>query len=82
MLVVLKIPIVYLGVVVLWAIRAEPSSNDGPETVHAFVPLTPCGWDESRRRRRSSRPAGRRPNNGARRRPIRLVRRPHIGVSA
>ena len=51
MLVVLKIPVVYLGIVVWWAIRAEPSPEDGPDEVRALVPLTPCGWDEWRRRR-------------------------------
>ena len=60
MLVILKIPLVYLGVVVWWAIRAEPQPDEGRETDHAFVPLTPCGWDDWRRRR-SSRLAGRRP---------------------
>jgi hypothetical protein len=60
MLVVLKIPLVYLGVVVWWAIRAEPSTDDGPDAVGALVPLTPCGWDEWRRRR-SARLVGRRP---------------------
>ena len=73
MLVVLKIPIVYLCAVVLWAIRAEPRSDEGPETVHALVPLIPCGWDESQRRR-SSRRRGRSP--------IRPTQRPRVGVSA
>ena len=60
MLVVLKIPVVYLGIVVWWAIRAEPTPEDGPDEVRALVPLTPCGWDEWRRRR-SARLLGRRP---------------------
>lgn len=60
MLVVLKIPLVYLGIVVWWAIRAEPSTEDGSDEVGALVPLTPCGWDEWRRRR-SARLVGRRP---------------------
>lgn len=50
MLVVLKIPLVYLGAVIWWAIRAEPSAIDGPEEVGVLAPLTPCGWDEWRRR--------------------------------
>jgi hypothetical protein len=51
MLVVLKLPMVYLAIVVWWAIRAEPRADDGAEPIRAFVPLTPCGWDEWRRRR-------------------------------
>ena len=52
LLVILKIPMVYLAVVVWWAIRAEPRpSGGGSETESAFVPLTPCGWDEWKRRR-------------------------------
>src|SRR5262245_22231213 len=46
MLVVLKIPMVYLGAVVWWAIRAEPRAGDGADGgdgAPAFVPLTPCG---------------------------------------
>jgi len=58
MLVVLKIPLVYLGAVIWWAIRAEPSATDGPEEVGVLAPLTPCGWDEWRRRR-SPRPGHR-----------------------
>jgi hypothetical protein len=67
MLVVLKIPMVYLAVVVWWAIRAEPASGIEDEPPSAFVPLVPCGWNEWRRRavvaRRSlrPRPAGGRP---------------------
>jgi hypothetical protein len=78
MLVVLKIPMVYLAVVVWWAIRAEPRSGDGSEPVHAFVPLTPCDWGESRRRR-SGRLAGPRrggPRGG------RPVPRRRVGVHA
>ena len=61
MLVVLKIPMIYLAVVVWWAIRPEPVPGAGEETVRAFVPLTPCGWDDSRRRGRGGLPT-RRPN--------------------
>jgi hypothetical protein len=56
MLVVLKIPMVYLAAVVWWAIRAEPTAGDGGEPVKVFVPLTPCGWNEWQRRRFSRRP--------------------------
>ena len=55
MLVVLKIPLVYLCAVVWWAIRAEPVTGDGGETADVLVPLTPCGWDDWKRRRRSPR---------------------------
>ena len=51
MLVVLKIPLVYLGIVVWWAIHAEPEPAHGGDEVGVLAPLTPCGWNESRRRR-------------------------------
>jgi hypothetical protein len=54
MLLVLKIPLVYLGLVVWWAIRAEPEAGDGHEPVRSLVPLAPCGWDEWRQRPRLS----------------------------
>jgi hypothetical protein len=78
MLVVLKIPMIYLAVVVWWAIRAEPVQSDGSEPVRAFVPLTPCDWDE----RRSRRPARLRPSRrptGPRGRP---APRPRVGAHA
>jgi hypothetical protein len=46
MLLILKIPLVYLGVVIWWAVRAEPTPDDGRDTASALVPLTPCGWDD------------------------------------
>jgi hypothetical protein len=59
MLLVLKIPMVYLAVVVWWAIRAEPHPGGGEaDEARAFVPLTPCGWEDWKRRRITS---GRRP---------------------
>ena len=51
MLVVLKIPMVYLAVVVWWAVRAEPAPAGGGEDVSVFAPLTPCGWEDWKRRR-------------------------------
>ena len=65
MLLVLKIPMIYLAVVVLWAVRAEPEAPgaDGDET-GVLVPLAPCGWTDWKRRRvrhvgwRPIRPAG------------------------
>jgi hypothetical protein len=50
LLVILKIPLVYLCAVVWWAIRAEPTAGDGQEPVRSLVPLTPCGWDDWRKR--------------------------------
>jgi hypothetical protein len=77
LLLVLKIPMIYLAVVVWWAIRAEPTPGDGREPVHALVPLTPCGWDDWRRRR---------PRRGAGLRPLtphtRPVRRRRAPVPA
>lgn len=69
MLVVLKIPVVYLSVVVWWAIRAEPAPEGGAaDEPGSLVPLTPCGWDEWRARRARRRRAARRPT-----RPVRPV---------
>jgi hypothetical protein len=79
MLVVLKIPMLYLAAVVWWAIRAEPHPGRGSEAARAFVPLTPCGWDEWRRRHSSSgRPLRPRPHGPG----MRPARRPGVGVSA
>ncbi len=74
MLVILKIPMVYLGVVVWWAIRAEPQPGGGSEPARAFVPLTPCGWDDWRRRRSSSRRPLRPIPHGPGMRPVRRSR--------
>ncbi len=49
MLVILKIPIVYLCVVVWWAIKAEPLPPDLPEP--AVVPDTPPPGGSSQRQR-------------------------------
>jgi hypothetical protein len=53
MLVVLKIPMIYLGAVVWWAVRADPDVRGGGDEVRVVVPLDPCGWDEWKRRRPS-----------------------------
>jgi hypothetical protein len=79
MLVVLKIPVVYLSIVVWWAIRAEPAPEGGPDESHALVPLTPCGWDDWRRRR-ARRYSGRRPIRPVH--PIRPPARAFAGASA
>ena len=79
MLVILKIPMVYLAVVVWWAIRAEPHpGGGGSETARAFVPLTPCGWDEWKRRRTLSRRPRRPSPHG---RGVRPVRRSRVGAA-
>jgi hypothetical protein len=51
MLLILKIPVVYLSVVVWWAVRAEPEHGVGGDELGVLAPLTPCGWDDWRRRR-------------------------------
>jgi hypothetical protein len=51
MLVVLKIPMVYLAIVVWWAVRAEPEATDGGDEVRVLAPLTPCGWNDWKRTR-------------------------------
>lgn len=54
MLLVLKIPLVYLAAVVWWAIRAEPSAEEyGSDG--GLVSLTPCGWDDWKRGRNGGR---------------------------
>jgi len=75
MLVLLKIPLVYLCMVVWWAIRAEP--RDEQPTVPVRVTDTPDGDAPVHRRRtppRGGRPDGRR--RGARA-PYRAPSRPH-----
>jgi hypothetical protein len=66
MLVVLKIPLVYLGVVIWYAVKAEPAPEGGGEMAGVPAPIVPCGWGEWRdrrlagaRRRRPIRPRGR-----------------------
>ena len=81
MLVVLKIPIVYLAGVVWWAIRAEPRAAGGEASGDdVFVPLTPCGWDDWQRTRFSRR-RGRGPV-GPRGRSPRRVHGPRVGAPA
>lgn len=54
MLVVLKIPVVYLCAVVWWAIRAEPRPLEGAGTPAVLgpdpLPTGPCGWRSRRAR--------------------------------
>jgi hypothetical protein len=56
MLLVLKIPMVYLLAVVWYAVRAEPTGADGADEVGVLAPLTPCGWDDWKRRRSRTHP--------------------------
>ena len=60
MLVVLKIPMIYLAAVVWWAVRAEPHVGGGGDEVGVVAPLVPCGWNDWKRRR-SVRPRRRPP---------------------
>ena len=55
MLVILKIPMVYLASVVWWAVRAAPEVPGGGDEVDVLAPLEPCSWDDWQRRR--ARPA-------------------------
>jgi hypothetical protein len=51
MLLVLKIPLIYLAIVVLWAVRAEPEIADGGDEAGVLAPVAPCGWTDWQRRR-------------------------------
>lgn len=51
MLVILKIPVVYMCAIVWWAIRAEPQPLDGAERLALLEPPPSCDW-----RRRTLRP--------------------------
>ena len=44
MLVILKIPVIYLCAVVWWAIRAEPRPVEGAGTVASLGPGPECDW--------------------------------------
>lgn len=59
MLLVLKIPVLYLAGVVWWAIRAEPAVDNGAGGETALVPLTPCGWEDWKRGHRRNGRGGR-----------------------
>ncbi|MGH3070653.1 MAG: hypothetical protein ACRDNB_00095 [Gaiellaceae bacterium] len=70
MLVILKIPVVYLCAVVWWAIRAEPQQQEGAGRLAPVLPRDPdCGWRRRRAQllRRGPLPrGGRRPRTAAR----------------
>ena len=57
MLVILKIPMIYLAIVVLWAVRAEPEVAHGGDEIGVLTPLEPCSWSDLRRSR-AVRPRG------------------------
>ena len=57
MLVILKIPMIYLAIVVLWAVRAEPEAPGGTDEVGVLMPPEPCSWSDWQRRR-AVRPRG------------------------
>jgi hypothetical protein len=65
MLVILKIPVVYLCWVVWWAVRAEPEPLEGAGRLAPVLPRQPeCDWrrqrlDRSRRPRGGPRGGGR-----------------------
>jgi hypothetical protein len=50
MLVILKIPVVYLCMVVWWAIRSEPRPPEPVATSVRAEPESPAGWRFSRAR--------------------------------
>jgi hypothetical protein len=56
MLLILKIPVIYLAIVVLWAVRAEPEAPEGGDEVGVLTPVTPCSWSDWQRRRARRRP--------------------------
>jgi hypothetical protein len=58
-IVVLKIPVVYLGIVVWWAVRAVPEQPGHGDGAAVLAPIAPCGWDDWRRRRSSRARRGR-----------------------
>jgi hypothetical protein len=61
MLVILKIPVVYLCAVVWWAIRAEPRPLEGAGRLAVLDPGPSCDW---RRRRGHGVPLRPRPRGG------------------
>jgi hypothetical protein len=70
MLAVLKIPMIYLGGVVWYAVRAEPRPETGSDEVGVLAPLDPCGWEDWKRSRPRP-PASRGPLRPLPRRPAR-----------
>lgn len=70
MLVILKIPVVYLCWVVWWAVRAEPKPLEGAGRLAPVTPRAPeCDW----RRRRAEPGRHPRPHGGRWGRPERVI---------
>jgi hypothetical protein len=63
LLLILKIPLIYLCAVVWWAIRAEPTEEGGSGSGGEPVSLTPCGWDDWKRGRGDGSGPSVRPNS-------------------
>jgi hypothetical protein len=63
MLVVLKIPVVYLCAVVWWAIKAEPLPEDGAAGAGGDEPYGPRPWWHPSRHGRRLGPHGTRPRS-------------------
>ena len=66
MLVVLKIPVVYLCAVVWWAIRAEPRPLEGAGVAASIGPAPTCDWRRTSARALRRGPGPRRPLRGGR----------------
>lgn len=60
LMVILKIPILYLCWVVWWAVKSKPLPEEGAALQP--VPIDPGPWDDPRHRRRRPRPP--RPHGG------------------
>ena len=77
MLVILKIPVVYLCAVVWWAIKAEPQPLEGAARLAPLQPWPSCDW----RQRHSRLRRGQLPRGGPGRRPARVAyARPQAGT--
>ncbi|MBA3347688.1 MAG: hypothetical protein H0T13_03920 [Actinobacteria bacterium] len=72
MLVILKIPVVYLCAVVWWAIRSEPRPLAGAQLRSSLEPTPGCDWGRRGRRKPAPR-GGRRSGARARARARRTV---------
>jgi hypothetical protein len=70
MLLILKLPLLYLGAVCYWAIKAEPKPLEGARLP---VPVAPGPRTPTRRPRRRS------PHGGPRRREARVARAARVG---
>jgi len=78
LLVILKTPVIYLGCVVWWAIRAEPTPPEPLEPSLVRSPLDPEPRPAWRFLRRAARPTPRRGSHGS---PQRVHRRAPLPAS-